>query len=100
MISNLDIDRRKTKPSYKKIATRLTDMAAVESRILKRAKTNRYLSLLLKRYAMGVVETKLPKFCHKRFPYVVVSKFNSYDLECRAVFDYINMSIIFLPRRD
>lgn len=103
MISNLDIERRKTGADNipersRKILSRAQHLYEHESETLKSKKFNLYMTKVLKKYSAGAEGLKLPRFVSKNFPYLVVSKFNSYDLDCFLIYDFLH-NYVFFKRR-
>lgn len=101
MISNLDIERRKSIRNKPNPLTRktnpLTRLTEYEAALIKSRKLSRFMERILRSYASGCDSVKLPFFYPKFFPQLCVMKFNSYGLESRAVYDYLNRSITFIP---
>ena len=98
MISNLDFERKKHPHNNNIVNKRIYEINKCEAEILKSKKFNRFMERLLKAYARGEINCHLPLFFPKTFPYHIISKFNSYDLNCTLVYDFLNNSMLFKPR--
>ena len=103
MISNLDIERRKTgvdkDPEYNKyIMERSTELHNYDVKTLNSKRFSRFMQKLIRIYTKGGDGAYVPMFVSRNFPYLAVSKFNSYDLESVLVYDYVN-NFLFFKRR-
>ena len=103
MISNLDIQRRNTKidndkEHIKRVLERVRELSKYDSKVLKSKKFSCFMEKILRAYAEGRECISLPLFQPKNFPYLVVSKFNSYDLESVLIYDWKNNKVFFKQR--
>ena len=103
MISNLDIERRKTGIDHdefhnKIIDRKVTELQKYEAKILKSKKFTKFMEKLLRCYARGEEGCYLPFFVSKPFPYLAISKFNSYDLESTLIYDFTSRFLFFKRR--
>lgn len=103
MISNLDIERRKTgidhdSSYHQRVNKRISELSEYEARMLKSRKFTKYMEKLLQAYSCGEEGKYLPFFMPKHFAELVCYRFNSYGLESRIVYDYFNKSVFFVPR--
>jgi len=103
MISKIDIERRKTgidySPSHNNaINKRLSELSDYELKIVKSKKFSKFMQKLIKYYAEGEEGAYLPFLAPRMFPELAVAKFNSYGLECRLVYDYLEKSVFFVKK--
>ena len=104
MISNLDIERRKTGVDFdsernKIILNRIREIERMDIKrknsILNSKRFTRFMERTLRLYSKGEDGIYKPIFAPKLFMDLAVSKFNSYDLECRAYYDRYSKFLFF-----
>ena len=107
MISNLDIERKKTrcdidskrnKKIIEKVTVIETKNKAKHNKILASKRYIKFMEKVLKRYAEGAEKIAVPLFSSRLFSSLVVEKFNSYDLENILVYDNWNREVFFVKR--
>lgn len=100
MISNIDIQRRKTgidKNLKRKqfVSGSIQSLYNHEHKLVTSKRFSKFMERLVRAYAEGEVYYPVPLFHKKHFPELVVSKFNSYDFEHKLVYDYLQGIFIF-----
>lgn len=105
MISNVDIERKKSLLEARKTPIsspekspndRLAAITEYETQLLASRKFSRYMQRVLKAYSRGADSVKLPLFMPKNFPALVVFRFNSYALQSKISYDYLNHCMFFI----
>lgn len=99
MISNIDIERRKNaSQNITEINQRISKLVKLDVEVLKSKKFSNFMVKLIKAYSSGKDGIKLPLFAPKNFATLVISKFNSYELESFLIYDFTNNQVFFKPR--